>query len=101
MTITDGVNTATAFTVTGLANGTRYYFRVLARNAVGYSPSSNVANAIPRVIPDGGSLADGHAGGDGTDPAGVAGACVQRRLGDHRLRHLPLAERHLGLGDDQ
>ena len=51
VTITDGVNTATAFTVSGLANGTRYYFRVLARNAVGYSPSSNVVNAIPRTIP--------------------------------------------------
>ena len=51
VTITDGVNTATAFAVSGLANGTRYYFRVLARNAVGYSPSSNVVNAIPRTIP--------------------------------------------------
>ena len=51
MTINDGVSTATAFTVTGLANGTRYYFRVLARNAAGYSASSNVANAVPRTVP--------------------------------------------------
>ena len=33
-TITDGVNTTTAYTATGLVNGTRYYFRVFAHNAV-------------------------------------------------------------------
>ena len=50
-TITDGVGTATAFTATGLTNGTRYYFRVFARNAAGTSTSSNVVNAVPRTIP--------------------------------------------------
>ena len=45
--ITDGTSTATAYTVTGLTNGTRYYFRVYARNAFGSSPASSVSNAIP------------------------------------------------------
>ena len=35
MTISDGINMATAFTVNGLANGTRYYFRVFPGNAAG------------------------------------------------------------------
>ena len=50
-TLSDGVNTATAYTATGLVNGTRYYFRVYARNIVGQSPASNTANAIPRTVP--------------------------------------------------
>ena len=50
-TIADGVTTVTTYTVTGLANGTRYYFRVLATNGVGRSPPSNVANAVPRTVP--------------------------------------------------
>ena len=41
--------TARSFTATGLHNGTRYYFRLLARNAVGNSPWSNTANAVPSV----------------------------------------------------
>ena len=36
----------TGYTVGGLANGTRYYFRVFARNVVGQSPASNIVNAI-------------------------------------------------------
>ena len=50
-TIPDGVNRNTTFTVTGLSNGVRYYFRVFARNASGQSPASNVANAVPRTVP--------------------------------------------------
>ena len=52
-TISDGVNTNTTYTVAGLVNGTRYYFRVFAHNAVGVgnSPASNVVNAIPRTLP--------------------------------------------------
>ena len=38
VTINDGVRNTTGYTVTGLANGTRYYFRVFARNAVGTQP---------------------------------------------------------------
>jgi hypothetical protein len=51
LTISDGVNTATAYTVTGLVNGSRYYFRVFARTAAAQSPASNVASAVPRTVP--------------------------------------------------
>ena len=50
VTINDGVRNTTGYTVGGLANGTRYYFRVFARNAVGQSPASNVVSAIPRTV---------------------------------------------------
>ena len=43
--------TATSYTVTGLANGTTYYFRVIAVNAVGQSPPSGEASAIPVTVP--------------------------------------------------
>ncbi len=51
VTINDGVRSTTGYTVTGLANGTRYYFRVFARNVVGQSPASNTTSAIPRTKP--------------------------------------------------
>jgi hypothetical protein len=35
--------TSTAYTVTGLASGTTYQFKVQARNAFGYSSDSNIA----------------------------------------------------------
>ncbi len=36
---------------TGLANGTRYYFRVAAHNAAGWGPSSTAVNTVPRTVP--------------------------------------------------
>lgn len=50
-TVNDGVNTRTTYTVAGLSNGVRQYFRVLARNALGDAPASNLANAVPRAVP--------------------------------------------------
>ena len=37
--------TATSYTVTGLTNGTTYYFKVVAVNAAGLSPLSEEASA--------------------------------------------------------
>jgi hypothetical protein len=49
-TFADGVSTATSATVTGLTNGTTYYFKVAAKNSVGtgsYSAAS--ADATPTL----------------------------------------------------
>ena len=44
--------TATSYTVTGLTNGTTYYFRMVAVNAVGQSPLSAEASAtLPTIVP--------------------------------------------------
>jgi titin len=50
-TVSDGVNPTTGLTVTGLANGTRYYLRVAAKNVVGTGPASAAVSAIPRTRP--------------------------------------------------
>jgi hypothetical protein len=50
-TINDGVSTATSRVVSGLTNGSRYYFRVFAKNAVGMSPASSVVTAVPTMRP--------------------------------------------------
>ena len=39
------------FTVGGLTNGRRYYFRVAARNRVGVGPWSSAVSAIPATTP--------------------------------------------------
>jgi YHS domain-containing protein len=43
--------TATSDTVTGLTNGTTYYFTVVAVSAAGPSPPSNEASAVPVTVP--------------------------------------------------
>jgi titin len=43
--------TTRQFTATGLTNGVRYYFRVVAHNAAGWSKPSSVVNAVPRTVP--------------------------------------------------
>ena len=70
-TINDGVSTRPPTPSTGLTNGTRYYFRVFARNAAGNaSRSSNVANAIPATVPIGAAVVDGR-----RDQVPVRSAC--------------------------
>ena len=42
--------TTLSYTNSGLANGSHYYFRVLAHNSAGYSPASTTVNAVPRTV---------------------------------------------------
>ncbi len=42
---------ARAWTETGLVNGRRFYYRVLARNAVGTGTPSPQVSAVPRTVP--------------------------------------------------
>ena len=46
-TFSDGTSTATTATVTGLTNGTQYYFRVSAVNAIGTGTASSSVTATP------------------------------------------------------
>jgi hypothetical protein len=50
-TVRDGVSTARSHTVTGLRNGTRYWFRVAARNAAGLGAWSPPVAVTPRTVP--------------------------------------------------
>ncbi len=59
----DGVSAATGATITGLANGTSYDFRIAAVNAQGQGAYSNVDSATPVDVP----LAIGDLGASGSD----------------------------------
>jgi hypothetical protein len=39
------------YTATGLTNGAKYYFRIVAHNTAGWGPSSTAVKAIPRTVP--------------------------------------------------
>lgn len=48
-TFSDGVSSSTSTTVTGLTNGTAYYFRVAAVNTVGPSQYSSISSSVVPV----------------------------------------------------
>ena len=43
--------TGLSYTALGLTNGTKYYFRIRAHNAAGWSPVSTTVSAVPRTVP--------------------------------------------------
>jgi hypothetical protein len=49
--VVDGTSTTTGFTVTGLSNGVKYWFRVAAINGVGTGSSSGTKTATPTAPP--------------------------------------------------
>ncbi len=49
VSLSDGVSTNRSYTVGGHSNGATYLFRVAARNAVGWSPPSNIVSATPQA----------------------------------------------------
>ena len=77
-TLTDGVSTSTSFTVTGLANGTSYTFRVSAKNIIGTGTVSSTVSATPAVpAPSGGG---GSGGGSSPAPVVVTPTPAQPRI---------------------
>jgi uncharacterized repeat protein (TIGR01451 family) len=50
-TVDDGVSTSRRYTVTGLADGTRYFFRVAAVNSAGTGPFSDVESEKTATVP--------------------------------------------------
>jgi hypothetical protein len=46
-----GLTTTRTLVATGLANGTRYYFRVGAHNVAGWGPFGPTVSGVPRTVP--------------------------------------------------
>ena len=82
VTLKDGVRTRTSYTVTGLVNGRRYHFRVLAKNSAGVGAASNVVKQIPRTVPAAPRLraqpGSGRAKLSWTAPSTTGGAAITR-----------------------
>ena len=58
ITITTAAASARSFTATGLSNGTRYYFRVIAINGAGFGSPSSTVSAVPRSVGSGAHRGD-------------------------------------------
>ena len=72
-TFADGVSTATSATVTGLTNGTAYYFKVAATNSVG---TGNFSAASADATPTMPTLSISYAAGSGSGTAPVSPVSV-------------------------
>ena len=100
-TMSDGVNTTTAYTVAGLVKA--------PATTSGSTPTTPPATAPPATSPTPSPYgADRRPVADrGTDervgpgPSHVAGSDLERRVGGHRLRRPTFAQRHDQLDDDQ
>lgn len=80
---------ATSYTISKLTNGTRYYVRVIAVNAVGKSPASAKVSTKPRTVPSKPAVSGTAAAGKVTirwtapssNGAAITGYVVQRYSG--------------------
>jgi len=89
-TFSDGVSASTSATVTGLANGTRYFFRVAAVNPVGIGAFAEAGPATPFTVPGAATALAGVVGDarvtlSWTAPAANGGSPVTDYLIEYRV----------------
>jgi hypothetical protein len=69
---TSALPTGTSYSDQGLANGTKLFFRIRARNAAGWGPASTVVSATPATVPGApASCSAAQVGGNGSHALGV------------------------------